>query len=158
MIRVFSSNVTLSIFRLSFWVSNTQHYSKNFQVQNFFFSVLLSTLKTDLLCPYPFQSVYGKQVAEKLHIRILYALFNTEICSWNKLFPAKSDLVTIFRDLLLNPLKFHMIQEIMIEMTYISEGLCFTFFLLNRKQRDQNNIIIRYGKWDASERSKLYFQ
>ena len=39
-----------------------------------------------------------------------------------------------------------MIQEIMIEMTYISEGLFFTFFLLNRKQRDQNNIFIRYGK------------
>ena len=39
-----------------------------------------------------------------------------------------------------------MIQEIMIEMTYISEGLFFTFCLLNRKQRDQNNIFIRYGK------------
>lgn len=39
-----------------------------------------------------------------------------------------------------------MIQEIMIEMAYISQGLFFTFCLLKRKLRDQNNIIIRYGK------------
>ena len=39
-----------------------------------------------------------------------------------------------------------MIQEIMIEITYILEGLFFTFCLLKRKLRGQNNIFIRYGK------------